>query len=147
MSLLKVLPFKVSVPKPKRNKTSDCVKRITNRIAKGKVFQDENGVYKVAITINNDDIHPDLYVLEFTEKSYDLTGRINVFSRTDHTRFIRDKFRAKTLPGSPEKYIPFAPNWEVKGYIVIDKGVRKFDFKSLIGIGTYVIESAKSEYD
>jgi len=152
MGLLKLMPFKVAVPKPKRNKTSDGIKRTTNKIVKGKVFQDEDGTYKVAIDMRNDSVNPDLLVLDFTERSYNLTGKINVFSRTvddkgRRTRFVRNLTNAKFMPGLPEQYIPFAPNWIVRGYIVIDNGIKKFDFKSLVGIDGYTIDVLNPEDD
>lgn len=152
MGLLKVMPFKVAVPKAKRNKTSDGIKRTTNKIVKGKVFQDENGTYKVSINLENDPVHPDLLVLDFTERSYDLTGKTNVFSRTVDSkgrriRFIRNLINAKFMPGLPEQYIPFAPNWIVRGYIVKDNGTMKFDFKSLVGIDGYTMDVLHPEDD
>ena len=152
MGLLKLMPFKVAVPKPKRNKTSDGIKRTTNKIVKGKVFQDENGTYKVSISMENDPVHPDLLVLDFTERSYDLTDKLNVFSRTvdnkgRRTRFIRNTINAKYMPGLPEQYIPFAPNWIVRGYIVKDNGISKFDFKSLVGIDGYTMDVLHPEDD
>ena len=152
MGLLKVMPFKVAVPKAKRNKTSDGIKRTTNKIIKGKVFQDENGTYKVSINMENDPVHPDLLVLDFTERSYDLTGKTNVFSRTvdskgKRIRFIRNLINAKFMPGLPEQYIPFAPNWIVRGYIVKDNGTMKFDFKSLVGIDGYTMDVLHPEDD
>ena len=152
MGLLKVMPFKVAVPKSKRNKTSDGIKRTTNKIVKGKVFQDENGTYKVSINMENDPVHPDLLVLDFTERSYDLTGKTNVFSRTVDSkgrriRFIRNLINAKFMPGLPEQYIPFAPNWIVRGYIVKDNGTMKFDFKSLVGIDGYTMDVLHPEDD
>ena len=152
MDLLKLMPFKVAVPKPKRNKTSDGIKRTTNKIAKGKVFQDEDGTYKVSISMENDPVHPDLLILDFTERSYDLTGKTNVFSRTvdkygRRTRFIRSEINAKYMPGLPEQYIPFAPNWIVRGYIVRDNGITKFDFKSLVGIDGYIMDILDPEND
>ena len=152
MGLLKLMPFKVAVPKPKRNKTSDGIKRTTNKIIKGKVFQDENGTYKVSISMKNDPVHPDLLVLDFTERSYDLTDKLNVFSRTvdskgRRTRFIRNTINAKYMPGLPEQYIPFAPNWIVRGYIVKDNGISKFDFKSLVGIDGYTMDVLHPEDD
>ena len=153
MGLLKIMPFKVAVPKPKRNKTSDGIKRTTtNKIVKGKVFQDENGTYKVSISMENDPVYPDLLVLDFTERSYDLTGKTNVFSRTVDSkgrriRFIRNLINAKFMPGLPEQYIPFAPNWIVRGYIVKDNGINKFDFKSLVGVDGYTMEVLHPEDD
>lgn len=152
MGLVKLMSFKVAVPKPKRNKTSDGIKRTTNKIVKGKVFQDENGTYKVSINMENDPVHPDLLVLDFTERSYDLTGKTNVFSRTVDSkgrriRFIRNLINAKFMPGLPEQYIPFAPNWIVRGYIVKDNGTMKFDFKSLVGIDGYTMDVLHPEDD
>ena len=152
MGLVKLMAFKVAVPKAKRNKTSDGIKRTTNKIVKGKVFQDENGTYKVSISMENDPVHPDLLVLNFTERSYDLTGKTNVFSRTVDSkgrriRFIRNFINAKFMPGLPEQYIPFAPNWIVRGYIVKDNGTMKFDFKSLVGIDGYTMDVLHPEDD
>lgn len=152
MGLVKLMQFKVAVPKPKRNKTSDGIKRTANKIVKGKVFQDENGTYKVSINMENDPVHPDLLVLDFTERSYDLTGKTNVFSRTVDSkgrriRFIRNLINAKFMPGLPEQYIPFAPNWIVRGYIVKDNGTMKFDFKSLVGIDGYTMDVLHPEDD
>ena len=149
MGFIKSMQFKVAVPKPKRNKTSDGIKRITNKIVKGKVFQEKDGTYKVSINIDND---PDLLILDFTERSYDLTDKLNVFSRTvdnkgRRTRFIRNTINAKYMPGLPEQYIPFAPNWIVRGYIVKDNGIKKFDFKSLVGIDGYTMEVLCPEDD
>jgi hypothetical protein len=145
MSLLKI-PFKVAVPKPKRNKTS--FKRTTDKIVKGKVFQDEDGTYKISINISND-LNPDLLVLDFTERSFDLVGKTNVFSRAHkgRTRFIRNPMNAKFMPGLPEQYIPFAPNWIVKGYIVEDNGIKKFDFEGLVGVDGYIMDDLHSEDD
>lgn len=152
MGLLKLMPFKVAVPKPKRNKTSDGIKRTTNKIAKGKVFQDEDGTFKVSINTENDPFYPDLRILEFTERSYDLTNKTNVFSRTvdkngRRIRFIRSEINAKFMPGLPEQYIPFAPNWIVRGYIVNDNGTIKFDFKSLVGVDGYNMDILHPEDD
>ena len=142
MGLLKLMPFKVAVPKPKRNKTSDGVKRTSNNIIKGKVFQDENGTFKISIDMKNDPDYPDLLVLDFTERSYNLVGKTNVFGRTldekgRRTRFIRNESHAKFMPGLPEQYVPFAPNWIVRGYIVREKGLTRFDFVGLVGVDGY----------
>ena len=149
MGFIKSIQFKVAVPKPKRNRTSDGIKRITNKIVKGKVFQEKDGTYKVSINIDDD---PDLLILDFTERSYDLTDKLNVFSRTvdskgRRTRFIRNTINDKYMPGLPEQYIPFAPNWIVRGYIVKDNGTKKFDFKSLVGIDGYTMDVLHPEDD
>lgn len=147
MGFLKLVNLKVSVPKPKHKKHNDGITRTSNKIITGKVFI-ENGIYKIAIDMKNDDTYPDLLVLEFTEKSYELKGRVTVFNRdkVNPVRFIRDVYKCKFFPGLPEQYVPFAPNWIVKGYIVKDNGFTKFDFKDLVGIDGYDNISV-SEFD
>ena len=152
MGILNFTKFRVAVPKPKHRRNTDGVSRTSNKIIRGKIFQDENGTFKISIDMKNDPNYPDLLVLDFTERSYDLTGKTNVFSRTldekgRRTRFIRNKSHAKFMPGLPEQYIPFAPNWIVRGYIVKDNGIMKFDFKSLIGIGDYEMDVLHPEDD
>jgi hypothetical protein len=142
MGILNFTKFKVAVPKPKRKRNTDGVSRTSNKIIRGKVFQDENGTFKISIDMKNDPDYPDLLVLDFTERSYNLVGKTNVFSRTldekgRRTRFIRNESHAKFMPGLPEQYIPFAPNWIVRGYIVKEHGLMKFDFVGLVGVDGY----------
>ena len=151
MVKLQLLGLRVTFPKPKKKRNSDGIAR-TGKITQGKVFQDEDGNYKVAINMKNDQHFPDLLIIEFTERSYDLTGRVNVFSRTidskgRRTRFIRNPVNAKYMPGLPEQYIPFAPNWLVKGYIVRDNGTLKFDFTGLVGIEGYAMDTEHFDVD
>ena len=141
--MLNLVRFKVAVPKIKP-KPSTGVKRESNKIVRGTVFQDEEGNYKVSITLNSDTLHPDLLVLDFTERSYELKGRTSVFCRElDSTgrrvRIIRNDFISRVMPGNPERYIPFAPHWIIKGYIVKDNGITKFDFKDIVSIEGYDI--------
>ena len=142
MGIINVTRFKVAVAKPKRKKINEGIKRTTNKIVVGKVFQDEDGTFKVSVDMKNDESYPDLMILEFTERSYDIVGRTNVFSRTvdskyGRTRFVRDIWKAKFHPGNQEQYVPFAPNWLVKGYIVNDNNITRFDFKDLVGLDGY----------
>lgn len=144
MGLFKLVPFKIAVPKTKPKHNTNDIKRTTNKIVKGTVFKEEDGTYKICMSMENDETHPDFRILSFTDRSFELKGKTNVFSRTTdkygrYTRFIRNETDAKHMPGMPEKYVPFAPNWIVKGYIVKDNNIVKFDFKSLVGISGYDI--------
>ena len=81
-------------------------------------------------------------ILPFTKNSYDLKGRKNVFTRIKdefgrRTRYIRSEEKAKFHYGDSDRYIPFAPNWIVKGNIIKDNDVLKFDFIDLITIDGY----------
>lgn len=152
MGILNFTKFKVAVPKPKCRRNTDGVSKTSNKIIKGKVFQDENGTFKISIDMKNDTNYPDLLILDFTERSYNLAGKTNVFSRTvdskgRRTRFIRNESHAKFMPGLPEQYIPFAPNWIVGGYIVRENGIMKFDFKSLVGVDGYEMDILQPEDD
>ena len=130
--------LKIAVPKPKIKHKTSIIK--IGKITKGTVFQDENGVFKISIATKADEPNPDLLVLEFTDKSYDLTGVKDVFLRKNtRIRIIRNEYDCKFFPGLTEQYVPFAPNWLVKGYIVRDNGKMKFDFEGLIGINGYDI--------
>ena len=92
--------------------------------------------------MENDLNYPDLLVIPFTERSYDIVGRTTVFTREvdergKRTRYIRSELKAKFMPGDPKRYIPFAPNWIVKGHIVRENGTLKFDFDDIITIKGY----------
>ena len=54
-------------------------------------------------------------------------------------RYIRSEANAKFIPGDPKRYIPFAPNWIVKGHIARENGILKFDFDNIITIKGYDI--------
>jgi len=136
------LTLKIGVPKKSRKVSNSNVTIIASG-KKGKVFIDDNGVYKVNIL--REDL-PEGYkstALVFTDKSYNLKGVKSVFIRnTDRTkqniRIIRSERDAKAFPGDSKKYIPFAPNWIVKGKLVKENSILKFDFVELVTIDGYV---------
>ena len=64
-------------------------------------------------------------------------GKTTIFSRYvdekgRHIRYIRNEDKAKLSADNRTLYVPFAPNWIVKGNIIRDNGVIKFDFLNLI---------------
>ena len=132
------LSLKISVPKKSKTISKPSVK-IEAKNKKGYVIL-ENEEYKVLLTNERDGIHNHT-ILPFTEKSYDLKGKTSIFSKTKgkygYIRHIRPEDKAKVFPGDPDKYVPFAPNWIVKGNIVNDNGILKFDFIELLTIKGY----------
>ena len=138
-----MLDLKITVAPPKKHKThSDSDVKLTGKSNHGVVFQDEDGTYKVSISMEYDTNYSDLLVIPFTERSYDIVGRTTVFTREvdEHgkrIRYIRSELKAKFMPGDPKRYIPFAPNWIVKGHIVRENGTLKFDFDDIITIKGY----------
>ena len=131
------LSLKISVPKSKTIPKPSV--KIEAKNKRGYVIL-EDEEYKVLLANESYDIH-NRKILPFTKKSYDLKGKTSIFSKTKgkygYTRHVRTEDKAKLFPGDSDKYIPFAPNWMVKGDIINDKGILKFDFVELLTIKGY----------
>ena len=131
------LSLKISVPKSKTIPKPSV--KIEAKDKRGYVIL-EGEEYKVLLANENYDIH-NRKILPFTKRSYDLKGKTSIFSKTKgkygYTRHVRTEDKAKVFPGDSDKYVPFAPNWMVKGNIINDKGILKFDFVELLTIKGY----------
>ena len=131
------LSLKISVPKSKPIPKPSI--KIEAKDKKGYVIL-EGEEYKVLLANESYDIH-NRKILPFTKRSYDLKGKTSIFTKTKgkygYTRHVRTEDKAKVFPGDSDKYVPFAPNWIVKGDIINDKGVLKFDFVELLTIKGY----------
>ena len=131
------LSLKISVPKSKPIPKPSI--KIEAKDKRGYVIL-EGEEYKVLLANENYDIH-NHKILPFTKRSYDLKGKTSIFSKTKgkygYTRHVRTEDKAKVFPGDSDKYVPFAPNWMVKGDIINDKGILKFDFIELLTIKGY----------
>ena len=131
------LSLKISVPKSKPIPKPSI--KIEAKDKRGYVIL-EGEEYKVLLANESYDIH-NRKILPFTKRSYDLKGKTSIFSKTKgkygYTRHVRTEDKAKVFPGDSDKYVPFAPNWMVKGNIINDKGILKFDFVELLTIKGY----------
>lgn len=131
------LSLKISVPKSKTIPKPSI--KIEAKDKRGYVIL-EDEEYKVLLANESYDIH-NRKILPFTKRSYDLKGKTSIFSKTKgkygYTRHVRTEDKAKVFPGDSDKYVPFAPNWMVKGNIINDKGILKFDFVELLTIKGY----------
>ena len=131
------LSLKISVPKSKPIPKPSI--KIEAKDKRGYVIL-EDEEYKVLLANESYDIH-NRKILPFTKRSYDLKGKTSIFSKTKgkygYTRHVRTEDKAKVFPGDSYIYVPFAPNWIVKGDIINDKGVLKFDFVELLTIKGY----------
>ena len=131
------LSLKISVPKSKPIPKPSV--KIEAKNKRGYVIL-EDGEYKVSLINESDGIY-NRKILPFTKRSYDLKGKTSIFSKTKgkygYTRHVRTEDKAKVFPGDSDKYVPFAPNWMVKGNIINDKGILKFDFVELLTIKGY----------
>lgn len=131
------LSLKISVPKSKTIPKPSV--KIEAKDKRGYVIL-EDEEYKVLLANESYDIH-NRKILPFTKRSYDLKGKTSIFSKTKgkygYTRHVRTEDKAKVFPGDSDKYVPFAPNWMVKGNIINDKGILKFDFIELLTVKGY----------
>ena len=131
------LSLKISVPKSKTIPKPSV--KIEAKDKRGYVIL-EGEEYKVLLANESYDIH-NRKILPFTKRSYDLKGKTSIFSKTKgkygYTRHVRTEDKAKVFPGDSDKYVPFAPNWMVKGNIINDKGILKFDFVELLTVKGY----------
>lgn len=131
------LSLKISVPKSKTIPKPSV--KIEAKDKRGYVIL-EDEEYKVLLANESYDIH-NRKILPFTKRSYDLKGKTSIFSKTKgkygYTRHVRTEDKAKVFPGDSDKYVPFAPNWMIKGNIINDKGILKFDFVELLTIKGY----------
>ena len=131
------LSLKISVPKSKTIPKPSV--KIEAKDKRGYVIL-EGEEYKVLLANESYDIN-NRKILPFTKRSYDLKGKTSIFNKTKgkygYTRYVRTEDKAKVFPGDSDKYVPFAPNWIVKGDIINDKGVLKFDFTELLTIKGY----------
>ena len=131
------LSLKISVPKSKPIPKPSI--KIEAKDKRGYVIL-EGEEYKVLLANESYDIH-NRKILPFTKRSYDLKGKTSIFSKTKgkygYTRHVRTEDKAKVFPGDSDKYVPFAPNWMVKGNIINDKGILKFDFIELLTVKGY----------
>ena len=131
------LSLKISVPKSKTIPKPSV--KIEAKDKRGYVIL-EGEEYKVLLANESYDIH-NRKILPFTKRSYDLKGKTSIFSKTKgkygYTRHVRTEDKAKVFPGDSDKYVPFAPNWMIKGNIINDKGILKFDFIELLTVKGY----------
>lgn len=139
------LSLAIKVVENKKKRVSSAFTKVS-KIVQGVIFLDPDEGFKVSI--DTDKNGTDEIILPFTERSYDLFGKETVFRREPdsqgrYIRIVRNKENAKFFPGLQEQYIPFAPNWIVKGYIVKVGLNKQFDFTSLVGIDGYSNEKLK----
>lgn len=135
-----IFNFTFKPVKTPRKKVSTGIKRIS-KMTTGLVII-EHGDYKVRIFSNDYSTSSGDLVLEFTPDSYELKGRETIFTKVISeeikvTRIIRTQLHSLSFPGSNEKYVPFAPNWIVKGHIVEKDNKKYFEFSDIVTINGY----------
>ncbi len=141
---------KVNKPKPKYISKRKYNVQLT-KLINGKVIL-ENGIYKCIISydeiinklgkfIKIDMITKIPYkpiTVSFTEDSYDLHNKPVIFTKSllrgNYICIIRDYTHMLTFPGDPNRFIPFALNWIVRGWLVEIDGEQQFKFRNCVTI-------------
>ena len=126
--------IKPSAIKPKR--TISAHKPLT-KILYCLAIKTEKG-WKALINTKGVEGYQDITVLDFTEKSFELKGRTDVFyhekDKTGHyIRVMRDKMTAYLSPGCSELYCALCNNSCFSGYIVKVNNVLHFDMLAYKG--------------
>lgn len=119
----------------KKHVTSSPKPAPSYKIAKIEVI---DGEYKAIINVSKDD-KLEALIYPLTRNSYDLRHQPVWYDRTPdqyghYTAIYRDagqiiECSCSSNPIISNNYIPFRPNREVKGLIVIEDGIKKFDYK------------------
>lgn len=104
----------------------------------------DDGGWEAHINTKGLDNFQDVTILPFTEDSFELKGRVDVFyhnkDRYNHyIHVIRDKFLSQINPGVTELYCTLCDGEIFSGYIVKVNGILMFNMLSYKG--------SKSEYE
>ncbi len=121
--------FKPAEVKPKRiPSTHKPLTKILYCLAK----KDNNGEWKAYINTKGIPDYKDLTILPFTEKSFELKGRNEVFrvskdKYNHYVKVIRTDVEAEFYPGNKEDYCTLCENHVYSGHIVKVDGITQFD--------------------
>lgn len=145
--------LEVSVSKNKRNKTNRTSNEEHQQLTKlinGKVILVDdiwkceisyNDIIKrISVGVNISDItdNSNDLIISFTEDTFDLKDKPVIFTRSKergkYICVIRNHDKCLAFPGDINKYIPFALNWIIRGWIVKINGKILFKFRNCVTI-------------
>lgn len=121
--------FKPITIKPK--KVNSSYKPLT-QILYAVAYKNENGEWEAHVNTRGLRNYQDVTILPFTEKSFDLKGRNDVFrvnkdEKGYNVRIIRDDLTAEYHPGDNKYLCSICENQVFSGHIVIIDGIKQFD--------------------
>lgn len=131
------LKFTIKPSALKKPKAPSNNKKYLTKILYCVAHNTENG-WMAHINTRGLEGYEDLTILPFTEKSFELKGRRDVFlhhkDSTGHwVRIMRCQTHSVISPGSPEVYCTLCENDCFTGHIVKVEGVLQFDMSSYKG--------------
>lgn len=135
------MPLKFTIKpaalKPKKDPTVSNNKKYLTKILYCIAHNTDNG-WKAYINTRGLEGYEDLTILPFTEKSFELKGRRDVFlhhkDSTGHwVRIMRNQIDSIISPGSPEVYCTLCENDCFTGHIIKIDGILQFDMSNYKG--------------
>lgn len=124
------IKIKPSVIKQKVHNTTKTTKRIVYCVA---IYENDNWIAKV--NTKGLENHENITILSFTERSFSLKGRINIFYYENNKpcRYIRSRNNAILSPDKIEGYYSLINNHVFSGYLIKYNGKEMFDMIEYIG--------------
>lgn len=144
--------------KAKNERPKKPTKVITRKLLAVAVLKDNNYVAEV-ITKSIEGYTQDITVMPFSNKSFDLRNKTNVwYKKPDkngkYTRVDRNDIECHFFPGAEDTYQTMAPDRVFDGYIVIEDNIKKFDianykfiFKRNINLNNFIYKNRNDGYN
>lgn len=127
-----MVTFTIKIAHKGHRKSSDEVNKPISRKVYGLIKEDGNGVCccLVKAVLKDGSIIND--VLPFTSDSYELKGRLIIFTREKRCNvYIRNYTTART-GNNPNRYTTVRKNWLCTGWVMLDKGKRYFRLHEVV---------------
>lgn len=128
----------IELRKPKTN-----VSKHTYRIKTYCICSEvEPNKFKAFVNIPSKLEYPDTLCIDFTENSYNLKGKLEVYTTHKDKRgnsmcIIRTETDSIHFPGLPSQYTPFKNNYVYSGYVINVRGKLQFEIKEVLGNKNY----------
>lgn len=128
--------IKPSALKPKKTPSNN--NKYLTKIVYCTACKNEEGIWLAHVNTKDLEGYEELTILPFTEKSFELKGRTDIFYRekdkyNHYIHIMRNSFDAYINPGCSELYTTLAENSVFSGHIVKIDGILQFDMSSYKG--------------
>lgn len=135
MTKIVLTGFKFKPVHIKKNVVKHRSNRVSNQLYCVCVKEDDE--FKAHVNITSELEFPDTLVIPFTEDSYNLKGKTDIFTKVPdkngkYTRICRTSVHAEQFPNLDELYTPFREMYVYSGYIVIVDGHHEFEVSNFV---------------
>ena len=127
-----MVTFTIKIAHKGHRKSSSEVNKPISKKVYGLIKEDTNGICCCLIKCKLKDSSTINDVLPFTSDSYELKGRLIIFTREKRCNvYIRNESTAK-VGNNPDRYTTVRKNWLCTGWVMIDKGKRCFRLHEVV---------------